>query len=105
MDAGRQHKLRPGDLLGALTGDAGIDKDAVGKIVTGAAFDNGRWIIDFQQGVGSLFELSLQAFVEQSSLLIQATSYTYWLSQFAVKVPKGIPEDFAQVYGLQVVSE
>ena len=34
VDAGRQHKLRPGDLLGALTGDAGIDKEAVGKINT-----------------------------------------------------------------------
>jgi len=34
VDAGRQHKLRAGDLLGALTGDAGIDKGAVGKIDT-----------------------------------------------------------------------
>jgi len=50
----------------------------------GAAFDHGRWIIDFQQGAVGLFELSLQEFVDQSSLLIQATSYTYWLSQFAV---------------------
>jgi ATP-dependent RNA helicase DbpA len=32
VDAGRQHKLRPGDLLGALTGDAGIPATAVGKI-------------------------------------------------------------------------
>ncbi len=32
IDAGRQDKLRPGDLLGALTGDAGIPADAVGKI-------------------------------------------------------------------------
>jgi ATP-dependent RNA helicase DbpA len=32
VDAGRQHKLRPGDLLGALTGDAGIPAAAVGKI-------------------------------------------------------------------------
>ena len=50
----------------------------------GAAFAHGRWIIDFQRGAGGLFEVSLQKFVEQSSLLIQATSYTYWLSQFAV---------------------
>ena len=49
-----------------------------------AAFDHGRKIIDFQQNVGALFEVSLQGFVQQSSLLIQATSYTYWLSQFAV---------------------
>jgi ATP-dependent RNA helicase DbpA len=32
VDAGRQQKLRPGDLLGALTGDAGIPGAAVGKI-------------------------------------------------------------------------
>ncbi|HZC45315.1 MAG TPA: helicase-related protein, partial [Candidatus Acidoferrum sp.] len=32
VDAGRQDKLRPGDLLGALTGDAGLSATAVGKI-------------------------------------------------------------------------
>jgi ATP-independent RNA helicase DbpA len=32
IDAGRQDKLRPGDLLGALTGDAGLPAAAVGKI-------------------------------------------------------------------------
>jgi ATP-independent RNA helicase DbpA len=32
IDAGRQDKLRPGDVLGALTGDAGLPGDAVGKI-------------------------------------------------------------------------
>ncbi|MSR15713.1 MAG: ATP-dependent RNA helicase DbpA [Gammaproteobacteria bacterium] len=32
VDAGRQDKLRPGDLLGALTGDAKIPNEAVGKI-------------------------------------------------------------------------
>ncbi len=32
IDAGRTDKLRPGDLLGALTKDAGIPGDAVGKI-------------------------------------------------------------------------
>ncbi len=34
VDGGRRDKLRPGDLLGALTGDAGLAKDAVGKINT-----------------------------------------------------------------------
>jgi len=29
---GKKDKLRPGDLLGALTGDAGLTKDQVGKI-------------------------------------------------------------------------
>ncbi|PZQ43285.1 MAG: ATP-dependent RNA helicase DbpA, partial [Ectopseudomonas oleovorans] len=36
IGAGRKEKLRPGDILGALTGDAGIPGDQVGKI---ALFD------------------------------------------------------------------
>ncbi len=32
IDGGRQDKLRPGDLLGALTSDQGLPGDAVGKI-------------------------------------------------------------------------
>ena len=32
IDAGRADKLRPGDIVGALTGDAGVHKDAIGKI-------------------------------------------------------------------------
>jgi ATP-independent RNA helicase DbpA len=32
IDAGREDKLRPGDILGALTGDAGLKADDVGKI-------------------------------------------------------------------------
>ena len=32
VDAGRKDKLRPGDLLGALTGDAGLPATAIGKI-------------------------------------------------------------------------
>ena len=32
IDAGRSDKLRPGDIVGALTGDAGLHKEAIGKI-------------------------------------------------------------------------
>jgi ATP-independent RNA helicase DbpA len=32
ISGGRKHKVRPGDVLGALTGDAGIEGKAVGKI-------------------------------------------------------------------------
>ncbi|MBB3227893.1 ATP-independent RNA helicase DbpA [Luteibacter sp. Sphag1AF] len=32
IDAGRKDKLRPGDILGALTGDAGLDAKDIGKI-------------------------------------------------------------------------
>jgi membrane-associated phospholipid phosphatase len=48
------------------------------------AFANGQWIIDAQRDLHSMFELTLQRAVESSTLLIQATSWTYWLSQFAV---------------------
>ena len=32
LDAGRRNKIRPGDLLGALTGDAGLSGSQIGKI-------------------------------------------------------------------------
>ena len=48
------------------------------------AFANGERVIDFQRRLGAMIELPLQHLVDRSSLLIQATSYTYWLSQFAV---------------------
>ena len=32
IDAGRTDKLRPGDIVGALTGDVGLKKEAIGKI-------------------------------------------------------------------------
>ena len=32
LDAGRADRMRPGDILGALTGEAGLDAEAVGKI-------------------------------------------------------------------------
>lgn len=32
LDAGRKNKMRPGDLLGALTGDAGLTGSQIGKI-------------------------------------------------------------------------
>lgn len=50
----------------------------------GQAFWNGTHIIELQYRLGLLFEPALQQIVEGSSLLITATSVTYWLSQFAV---------------------
>jgi len=56
VDAGRADKLRPGDLLGALTGDAGIAKEAVGKINT---FDTRTYFaIDKNQAATALQRLS-----------------------------------------------
>jgi membrane-associated phospholipid phosphatase len=64
---------------------------AVYQVVRGAAdrdpvapWTNGRWVIDFERRLGTLIEPSLQRLVDGSTVLIELTSYTYWLSQFAV---------------------
>jgi PAP2 superfamily len=48
------------------------------------AFENGLKVIDLERQAGTLFEVSLQGFLGSSELLIRLTSWTYWLSQFAV---------------------
>ena len=48
------------------------------------AFANGEWILRTQAELGALFEPTVQRFVDSSSLMVTLTSYTYWLSQFAV---------------------
>ena len=49
-----------------------------------SAFHNGEWVIQTQQHLGALFEPTVQRFVDSSAILVTLTSYTYWLSQFAV---------------------
>jgi membrane-associated phospholipid phosphatase len=48
------------------------------------AFMNGEWVITTERRLGALFEPSLQQLVDGSRVLIELTTYTYWLSQFAV---------------------
>ena len=48
------------------------------------AFWNGTLVIEAENKLQALIEPGVQNFVEQSQLLVVATSYTYWLSQFAV---------------------
>ena len=48
------------------------------------AFSNGEWVLRQESELGALFEPALQRVVDTSSLLVTLTSYTYWLSQFAV---------------------
>jgi membrane-associated phospholipid phosphatase len=64
---------------------------AVYQVVRGAAdrsvadaFHNGEWVLRTEQKLGALFEPALQRALDTSSLLVTLTSYTYWLSQFAV---------------------
>src|SRR5262245_18917362 len=54
------------------------DRDVAG------AFRNGEWVIETQQHLAALFEPTVQRFVDSSAILVTLTSYTYWLSQFAV---------------------
>jgi len=49
-----------------------------------AAFHNGEWVLQRERELGALFEPAVQRVVDTSSLLVTLTSYTYWLSQFAV---------------------
>jgi hypothetical protein len=48
------------------------------------AFENAREVIDFERRVTGLWELSLQSWTQSFHLLGVLTSWTYWLSQFAV---------------------
>ncbi|MGZ4462211.1 MAG: phosphatase PAP2 family protein [Gaiellaceae bacterium] len=51
---------------------------------TRLAFDNGRWVINFEERAHALFEISLQQLLLSSRLLIDLATATYWLSQFVV---------------------
>ena len=48
------------------------------------AFENARGVIDFERRATGLWELSLQSWTESFHTLGVLTSWTYWLSQFAV---------------------
>jgi len=48
------------------------------------AFQNGEWVLRTERELGALIEPAVQRVVDTSSLLVTLTSYTYWLSQFAV---------------------
>ncbi len=49
-----------------------------------AAFANGEWVLRTERSLGALFEPAVQRVVDTSSIMLTLTSYTYWLSQFAV---------------------
>ena len=48
------------------------------------AFQNGEWVLRTERQLGTLFEPAVQRVVDTSSVLVTLTSFTYWLSQFAV---------------------
>jgi membrane-associated phospholipid phosphatase len=60
-----------------------VVRGLAGRDIT-AAFWNGLHVIRIEERLGALFEPTLQRVVDSSELLIKATTYTYWLSQFVV---------------------
>jgi len=74
----RQLAIWFGFLLAYQVARGVADRDAA------RAFENGLTVLDFERRAGALFELSLQGVLSSSELLIELTSWTYWLSQCAV---------------------
>ncbi len=60
-----------------------VVRGAADRSVTDAC-QNGEWVLRTERELGALFEPAVQRVVDTSSVLITLTSYTYWLSQFAV---------------------
>jgi membrane-associated phospholipid phosphatase len=60
-----------------------VARGAADRSVTDA-FQNGEWVLRQERELGALFEPAVQRVVDTSSLMITLTSFTYWLSQFAV---------------------
>lgn len=50
----------------------------------GEAFWHGTLVIEIENRLRMFIEPAVQRFVESSTVLVAATTYTYWLSQFAV---------------------
>src|SRR3712207_2049888 len=78
LDFARQLAIWFGFLLAYQVARGVADRDV------GEAFHNGLVVIDVQRQLGALFELSLQGVTLSSEFLMTITSWTYWLSQFAV---------------------
>jgi membrane-associated phospholipid phosphatase len=55
-----------------------------GERAAHTAAQNGQWVIDVEQQLHGLVELSLQKVVLSSHLLLELTNATYWLSEFPV---------------------
>ena len=70
---------------------SGLGSTSAYQIARGAAdrsvadaFHNGEWVLRQERELGALFEPAVQRVVDTSSIMVTLTSYTYWLSQFAV---------------------
>jgi membrane-associated phospholipid phosphatase len=77
-DFGRQLMIWLGFLVAYQFARGVADRDSA------EAIRNGLAVIDVQERFGGLWELSLQGALLSSDFLMTLTSWTYWLSQFAV---------------------
>jgi membrane-associated phospholipid phosphatase len=77
-DFGRQLAIWFGFYLAYQAARGFADRDAA------RAFENGLKVIDLERRAGWFFEQSLQGVLGSSELLLRLSSWTYWLSQFAV---------------------
>lgn len=69
IDGGKKEKLRPGDILGALTGDNGIEGTQVGKIL----------VTDYRAYVAVNRKVAKKALSKITSGRIKGKSYRAWL--------------------------
>ncbi|MCT8871929.1 ATP-dependent RNA helicase DbpA [Shewanella xiamenensis] len=69
IDGGKKEKLRPGDILGALTGDNGIEGTQVGKIL----------VTDYRAYVAVNRKVANKALSKITSGRIKGKSYRAWL--------------------------
>ncbi|WP_040482189.1 ATP-dependent RNA helicase DbpA [Luminiphilus syltensis] len=65
LDAGRKQKVRPGDVLGALTGDAGLSGDQIGKI---SIFDTSSYVAVSRQALRQAMNYLTQGKVKGRSV-------------------------------------
>jgi len=65
LDAGRKQKVRPGDILGALTGDGGLLGGQIGKI---AIMDNSSYVAITRDAVRQAMNYLAQGKVKGRSI-------------------------------------
>jgi ATP-independent RNA helicase DbpA len=71
LNIGRKHKIRPGDLLGALTGDAGLKGSQIGKI---DIFDVVSFVAVERKEAGPLLEYFLEGKVKGRKVRARSVS-------------------------------
>jgi ATP-independent RNA helicase DbpA len=72
IDGGRKNKLRPGDILGALTGDAGLAGNAIGKI---DIFDDHAYVAVSQDSVDEALAWLKRGKIKGRSFMVRKSQW------------------------------